>query len=363
MDWKVERDGPMVTHCFNLQWLENLLWVLAPNLLGRFSFELPSIGTESEDLEAGRDSNLPQSMSSPTNKGQEGVETQMGRHSTVIDADAERDLVYVCFFNRKNNNWRLKHAKVYRSSNIKLSVTQEGEGKKINQNMDKALFLALRERLVGVLKGAGWFSPLVITGLEFWEVRPSLPYFPPPNCCPSAENIQFKLFYTAKLVKRVKKDKLPYESQAAEPESPNLSSTLLLEEWEYNPLTGQRLSDYKEILQSEFLLHLLKFPEDAHPESPVWTGLPRKIRTKLINQQSTPKIGWGFSVDHEWNTLAFTVSMCPIIIAGFVVAIYLAVTDKWPMSAAITFALAPVTLIAFLNTMLKDVMKQKSLSK
>jgi hypothetical protein len=161
----------------------------------------------------------------------------------------------------------------------------------------------------------------------------------------------------------VKKDKLPYESQPNEPESPDTSSASQVEEWEYTPLTGQRLSDYKEVLQSELLLHLLKFPDDAHPESPVWAGLPRKVRTKFINRQATPKIGWGFSVDHEWNTLAFTISMCPIIIAGFVLAIYLSIRHSWPVSAAITLALAPITLITFLNTMLKDVMKQKNLSK
>ena len=82
-----------------------------------------------------------------------------------------------------------------------------------------------------------------------------------------------------------------------------------------------------------------------------------------MNCQPTPKTGWGFSVDYEWNTVAFTVSMWPVIIAGFVLAIYLAIKYKWPASAAITLALAPVTLIAFLDNKLKDVLKQKNLSK
>ncbi|KAE9367293.1 hypothetical protein N431DRAFT_513570 [Stipitochalara longipes BDJ] len=342
MNWNVKRDGPKVTHCFKLQWLENLLWVLAPNLLDRFSFELRGMGTESEDLEAGGGLTSQQPELNPPARSHQDPVRQIGINLTIDEADAKRDLVYVCLVNRESNNWRLKHAKVYRSLNIKTLETQEAEARGVTQNMDKALFLALRERLVRRLKGNSWFSPLTITGLEFWE---------------------FKLFYTAKLVTRVKKDKLPYESQTTEPEAPDAVPAAQLEEWEYTPLTGHRLSSYKYCLQSEFLLHLLKFPGDALPESPVWTGLPRKIRTKLINRQPTPKLGWGFSVDHEWNTLAFTVSMCPIIIAGFVLAIYLAIRYKWPVSAAITLALAPVTLIAFLDTMLKGVLKQKSLSK
>jgi hypothetical protein len=162
----------MVTHCFGLQWLEDLLWVLAPGLLNRFSFEIPSKGMESEDLEAGRDSNLPKPISNSTNRGQQCFITQMDGQGAVDDADAKRDLVYVCLFNRKgNDDWRLKHAKVYRNCNIKAPETSETEDSKVTQNMDKALFLALRERLVKGLKGTGWFSPLVITGLEFWEVR------------------------------------------------------------------------------------------------------------------------------------------------------------------------------------------------
>jgi hypothetical protein len=55
--------------------------------------------------------------------------------------------------------------------------------------------------------------------------------------------------------------------------------------------------------------------------------------------------------------------MCPIIIVGFIAAIYMAIRDKWPASAGITLALAPVSLMAFVYTMLGGVMKQKGLSK
>jgi hypothetical protein len=156
---------------------------------------------------------------------------------------------------------------------------------------------------------------------------------------------------------------LPYESQSTDPELPDTGTAIQLEEWEYTYLTGQKLSEYKGNLQSKYLLHLLRFPEDAHPESPIWIGLPRKIKTKLINHQSTPKTGWGLSVEHEWNSVAFTILMYPIIIVGFILAIYISVRDKWPASAGITLALAPVSLLAFVNTMLGSILKQKGLSK
>jgi hypothetical protein len=163
-------------------------------------------------------------------------------------------------------------------------------------------------------------------------------------------------------VKPVQKDKLPYEDKSDEPDLEGVESTVQLEEWEYTPLTGQKLSDYKEVIQSEYLLHILKYPEDAHPTSPIWNGLPRKIRTKLINRQPIPKIGWGFSVERRWNSLASTILMCPIIIIGFIIATCLCIKYTWPISAGITLALAPVTLVTFANTMLGGITKQKGLS-
>ena len=144
---------------------------------------------------------------------------------------------------------------------------------------------------------------------------------------------------------------------------PDANAVLALEEWEYTHLTGQRLSVYKEFLDSEYLLHLLKFPEDAHSTSPVWTGFPRKIRTKLINRQPTPKIGWGFSIQHEWNSIAFTVAVCPIILVGFIMATYLSIKYEWPTSTGIALATGVVTLVTFVNTMLGAITKQKGISK
>jgi hypothetical protein len=179
---------------------------------------------------------------------------------------------------------------------------------------------------------------------------------------PFTNSHQFKLYHTAKLVKPVVKDKLPYEYVSTEPNSQSAKSTVDLEAWEFTHLTGQKLSDYKAIIQSEYLLHLLKYPEHAHPSSPVWTGLPRKIRTKLINRQPTPKIGWGFSVERQWNSVAFTILTCPIIIVGFIIATCLCIKYKWPVSAGVTLALAPVTVVIFANTMLGGITKQKGLS-
>lgn len=155
----------------------------------------------------------------------------------------------------------------------------------------------------------------------------------------------------------VKKDKLTYETESTEPESPDVKAVVALEEWEYTHLTGQKLSEYKELLHSEHLLHLLKFPDHALPESPVWSGLPRKIRTKLMNRQATPKIGWGFSVQHEWSSIAFTVAISPIIIVGFFIATYLSIRYQWPVSSGIALAVGVVTLVTFINTMLGGITK------
>jgi hypothetical protein len=167
MNWNVKRDGPMVTHCFNFRWLEDFLWALSPNLLGRFSFELSRNGVEAGDLEVGRDPSLIEP--DPTNRESQGIGIQKGRR--LISNDAEDELLYICLIKRKGNQWRLKHAKVYRSSDVKSPEMQEGEDGIVSRNMDKLLFFALREKLMRSSKGTGWFNPLVITELKFWEVR------------------------------------------------------------------------------------------------------------------------------------------------------------------------------------------------
>lgn len=151
----------MVTHCFNLRWLEDLLWALAPNMLGRFSFESSGNGAESGDLEAGRGPDRVEPAPSPTDRGSQGIGTQKVRR--LISDDAEKEMVYICLFKRTSNEWRLRHAKINRSSLVKISEVQEAVDGIDSQNMDKALFLALRERVVGRWKGTRWFNPMVIT--------------------------------------------------------------------------------------------------------------------------------------------------------------------------------------------------------
>jgi len=94
-------------------------------------------------------------------------------------------------------------------------------------------------------------------------------------------------------------------------------------------LTGNDLIQYKtQIIQSDYLLPLLQHPEDGHKDSPIWTGLPRKIKTKLINTYPQPKNGWGFSVEEQRSSLAFTILMCPVILFGFAIATWLSIKFK-----------------------------------
>jgi hypothetical protein len=129
-------------------------------------------------------------------------------------------------------------------------------------------------------------------------------------------------------------------------------------------LNREELVEYKELIKEQaYLPHLLKYPNHAHNDSRVWNGLPRKIKTKLINIQSTPKLGWGFQVDYQWNAIAFSICMCPIILIGCILATCLCIKYKWPISAGITLASAPVTLVMTANTLLGGITKQEGLSK
>jgi hypothetical protein len=98
-----------------------------------------------------------------------------------------------------------------------------------------------------------------------------------------------------------------------------------------------------------------------HTGAPIWTGLPKKIRTKLITKSKVQVLGWGFQVDYRWNSVVFVIMTCPIIMGGFVIAVVLSVTFRWPISAGIAFALGPVTLVTYVNTMISGVAKQKGL--
>jgi hypothetical protein len=183
MDWNVKRDGPMVTHYFKSDWLENLLWTLTPSLLGRLSFESSSNQTEAGDLEACSDPHLSQSIPDLANQGKQDIRTKKGHRLSLKDAE-ENELVFICLFNRRSSSWRLCYAKVRRSSKVQSSWAQERQNRAVNentdiesQNMDKALFLALREKLLGkrasqVWNWTRWISPMEISALEFWEVRP-----------------------------------------------------------------------------------------------------------------------------------------------------------------------------------------------
>lgn len=162
----------------------------------------------------------------------------------------------------------------------------------------------------------------------------------------------------------MKKDKLPHEEDTSPRDTPcsNVNQKLS-SDWEFSPLIGEELIHFKGIISGDTLFHLLKYPDDAHAELPIWTGLPKKIRTKLINQKRIQMPGWGFQVEHEWDSVAFVVRTRPIIIVGFVIAVVLSVTFKWPVSAGVTLALGPVTLVMYINTMLSGITKQKGLSK
>ena len=157
-----------------------------------------------------------------------------------------------------------------------------------------------------------------------------------------------------KLVDPVEKDKLPDEDDVS-----YLSSS----SWEYSELTGDDLSAFKELLNGSYLLHLLKFPNHAKPRSPIWRGLPKKLRTKLINEKDVKIPGWGFQVDYEWDSKAFTILTVPVILFGFLVATSLCVAFQWPISAGLTLALAPVTIVTYINTMIGGITKQRGLSK
>ena len=162
----------------------------------------------------------------------------------------------------------------------------------------------------------------------------------------------------------MKKDKLPHEEQTSSRDTQSsYVNQKLSSDWEFSPLVKEELIHFKGIISGDALLHLLKYPDDAHAELPIWTGLPKKIRTKLISQKRIQMPGWGFQVEHEWNSVAFVVMTCPIIIVGFIIAVVLSVTFKWPMSAGVTLALGPVTIIMYVNAMLSSITKQKGLSK
>jgi hypothetical protein len=229
----------------------------------------------------------------------------------------------------------------------------------------KSLFLIQKWKFKAILRQSfDWIwqrlNPLAVSGLEFWEVRK---IFHLSHNIPLSANIQqFKLNAVPKLVDPVKKDKLPPdENHTLNDSQGNYVYRRLASDWEFSPLVGEELIQFKGIISGDTLLHLLKYPDHAHAELPIWTGLPKKIRTKLINQTRVQVPGWGFQVDHEWNSVAFVIMTCPIILVGFVTAVVLSVIFRWPISAGVTLALGPVTLVTYVNTMIGGVARQKGL--
>jgi hypothetical protein len=111
------------------------------------------------------------------------------------------DPIYVCLYKRKGGFWRLRHAKLPRfGTKSQPRGNNTIELPAYSRNMNKVLFLALREKLLrkrssrasdkewsaslrqwklkigGCLRrSTHWllqlFNPISISGFEFWEVR------------------------------------------------------------------------------------------------------------------------------------------------------------------------------------------------
>jgi len=419
MNWNVQRDGWRVLRLFALpkaDWIENLVWAVAPGLLGQFSFELRRDSTEVRDVEANGDWGISRVLPESSQPANPDLDIEVGKSRTFI-SDGSHD-IYICLYKRKGNFWRLRHAKLLRqpganfsaqveesphrtsgTTTIESGIELQSESADTSRgtNMNRVLFNALRAKILGIhppntspwklnsfvqlWRSWVWpwkwnfkimlrkscnslwrrFDPVAVSGLEFWEVRK----LPPPvsKYVFFADTQQFKLNPVPKLVDPVKKDKLPHEDDTSPTDAQssdiiqNISS-----DWEFSPLVGEELIHFKAIISGDTLLHLLKYPEDANAELPIWSGLPKKIRTKLTNQKRVQMPGWGFQVEHEWNSVAFVVMTCPIIIVGLIIAITLSVKFNWSVSGGITLALLPVTLVMYINTMLGGITKQKGLS-
>ncbi|KIM98374.1 hypothetical protein OIDMADRAFT_31177 [Oidiodendron maius Zn] len=332
VNWNVQRDGPMIKSYFKFEWTENIVWAVAPRLLSWFTRELTPRPSEAQDLEASISTSQVQESRSRTN-GVITIESSINLPSPSIDAQ-----------NKANMNKELFNA-------LREKILRRSPPEAILWGQDsilfwKSWFLPGRWKCKVMLrKSYYWlwriFDPVAVSGLEFWE---------------------FKLNLVPKLVDPVQKDKLPRD---ADP-SPGitLSNNLnqrLDSDWEFSPLVGEELSHFKGLISGNTLLHLLKYPNHANAELPIWSGLPKKIRTKLVNQRRIQVPGWGFQVEHKWNSVAFVIMTSPVIIMGFVIATVLTIAFKWPVSAGVNLAVLPVTLITYVNTIVGGVTKQRGL--
>jgi hypothetical protein len=55
------------------------------------------------------------------------------------------------------------------------------------------------------------------------------------------------------------------------------------------------------------------------------------------NQEKIQVPGLGFRVEYEWNSVAFVITTCPIIIGGLIIAIILSLVLTWPASAGLVW--------------------------
>lgn len=227
MNWNVQRDGPMVTRYFKFEWIENLVWAVAPSLLPWFTWELTPNSTEAQDLEANTDLGVQRGLSESSRQPSLGadVDTDVANSRTQITGGSPP--IYICLYKRKGGFWRLRHAKVRRQPGVSLFQAQEsqpringtttmGSGIELSSvpadtlngpNMNRELFNTLREKILGTSpskaiswelnsfirswrlwywpwkwkfkttwrKSCDWlwrrFDPIAVSGLEFWEVR------------------------------------------------------------------------------------------------------------------------------------------------------------------------------------------------
>jgi hypothetical protein len=189
MDWDESRDGPIRTQYTESYWIENLLWALAPNSLSNFIWGNTGNEHEARDLEDGHGPNLEQRSSAPVGsptRNSQFVE-DVNASAADLEVEDENDKVFICLVEKASSsgrpsNWRLTHAKMNRKSRSSAQLDIPA-GSIVSENtlanpqgMDKALFQALREKLLRRQKSRSWrwLLPKMISAFEFWEVSKSL---------------------------------------------------------------------------------------------------------------------------------------------------------------------------------------------
>jgi hypothetical protein len=129
-------------------------------------------------------------------------------------------------------------------------------------------------------------------------------------------------------------------------------------------LTNERISDYKDLIRcNKYLLHILEYPQVAHSDSCVKEGLPRRINTELTNHQAYPKIGRDFQAEYRRNVVSISYLHTFSHSHSSILASFLCVKHKWPISACVTAASAPVTPVIVAITLLGQITKQERLLK